>query len=224
MHRGSLRFAGLAAVVLVILAACARTVVTSPPRPAISGSEEAGLASWYGYPHHGRRTASGEVYDMRDLTAAHRTLPLGTRLMVTNADNGQVVEVRINDRGPFVQGRILDLSYGAASILGGVGSGVIPVRLRVIALPGDSPTGTRPAASSGAFSVQFGAFVSRAGADRLREAVERDGGQATVSEAVVGGETLYRVRMGPYPDRLAARAAAQRLAGRGYLTVVVADR
>ncbi len=66
---------------------------------------------------------------MRDLTAAHRTLPLGTRLMVTNVDNGQVVEVRINDRGPFVDGRILDLSYGAAHILGAVGSGVIPVRL-----------------------------------------------------------------------------------------------
>src|SRR6266511_5203751 len=159
MDRGSLRFAGLAAVALVMLGACARTVVTSPPRPAISGSEEAGLASWYGYPHHGRRTASGEVYDMRDLTAAHRTLPLGTRLMVTNADNGQVVGVRINDRGPFVQGRILDLSQGAARLLGAVGAGVIPVRLRVVALPGDGAIGAGRTSSGGAVSGQLGAFT-----------------------------------------------------------------
>src|SRR5439155_7556195 len=132
---------GLGLIALFLLAACARTVPTSPPRPPTVGSEERGLASWYGYPHHGRRTASGEVFDMRDLTAAHRTLPLGTRLMVTNVDNGQVVEVRINDRGPFVEGRILDLSHGAARLLGAVGSGVIPVRLRVVALPGDGATG-----------------------------------------------------------------------------------
>jgi rare lipoprotein A len=221
MHRGSLRFTVLVATALLMLGACARAVTTSPPRSPVLGSEERGLASWYGYPHHGRRTASGEVYDMRDFTAAHRTLPLGTRLMVTNVDNGQVVEVRINDRGPFVEGRILDLSYGAARILGAVGSGVIPVRLRVIALTGGEGP---PAVSSVGFSVQFGAFTSRARADRLRETVERDGGQATVSEAVVRGETLYRVRTGPYPDQAAARAMAHRLATRGYLTVVVPDR
>src|SRR6266545_8287567 len=139
-------------VVLLLLGACTRAIVTTPPVPARLGTEETGLASWYGAPHHGRPTASGEVYDMRDLTAAHRTLPLGTRLMVTNLDNGQVVEVRVNDRGPFVQGRILDLSYGAARLIGAIGSGVIPVRLRVIALPGDAPTGTGPVASSRAFS------------------------------------------------------------------------
>ncbi len=216
--------AALGVIALLMLAGCARTVATSPPRPPALGSEERGLASWYGYPHHGRRTASGEVYDMRDLTAAHRTLPLGTRLMVTNVDNGQVVEVRVNDRGPFVGDRILDLSYGAARILGAVGSGVIPVRLRVIALPGDGATPAGRAPSGGAFSVQLGAFTSRARADGLREAVDRDGGQATVSEAVVRGETLYRVRMGPYPDQVAAQAAARRLATRGYLTVVVPDR
>ncbi len=160
---------------------------------------------------------------MYDLTAAHRTLPLGTRLMVTNTDNGHAVEVRVNDRGPFVGGRILDLSYGAARMLGGVGSGVIPVRLRVIAFPGDGATRTTQASSRGAFSVQLGAFTSRAHAERLREAVTRDGDRATVSGIAVRGETLSRVRMGPYPDRTAARAAAQRLASQGYPTVVVAD-
>jgi len=224
VNTGYVSGAGLVAIGLLMLTGCARTVATTPPRPPALGSEERGLASWYGYPHHGRRTASGEVYDMRDLTAAHRTLPLGTRLMVTNVDNGQVVEVRINDRGPFTGGRILDLSYGAARVLGAVGSGVIPVKIRVIALPGgDGPPATASTVSSAGFSVQLGAFTSRARADRLREAVDRDGGQATVSEAVVRGETLYRVRMGPYPDQVAAQAAARRLAGQGYLTVVVPD-
>jgi rare lipoprotein A len=96
------------------------------------GREEVGLASWYGAPHHGRRTASGEVFDMNQLTAAHRTLPFGTRVLVTNRDTGQSAELRINDRGPFVEGRILDVSYAAARLLGAIGPGTIPVRIRVI--------------------------------------------------------------------------------------------
>ena len=216
-------WAALAAMGLLALTGCTRAVVTSPGRPAVIGSEEAGLASWYGRPHHGRRTASGEVYDMRDFTAAHRTLPLGTRVMVTNVDNGQVVEVRINDRGPFVQGRIIDLSYGAARILGATGAGVIPVRLRVVGASGAAPA--RSTTSSESFSVQLGAFTSRARADRLREELTRDGSPATVSEKIVGSETLYRVRIGPYPDQPQAQAVARRLAEKGYLTVVVvADR
>ena len=99
---------------LLFLTACARTVMIPPPSPPIAGAEETGAASWYGHPYHGRRTASGEVYDMNDLTAAHRSLPLGTRLMVTNLDTGQAVEVRVNDRGPLIEERILDLSYAAA--------------------------------------------------------------------------------------------------------------
>ncbi len=186
--------------------------------PARVGAEETGHASWYGNPYHGRPTASGEVYDMRDLTAAHRTLPLGTRLMVTNIDNGQVVEVRVNDRGPFVAERILDLSYGAAQIIGAIGPGVIPVRLRVIALPGAA--GSTPA-SVGGFSVQLGAFTARARAESLREALSRDGAEAIIVETVLGGETFYRVRVGSYPDRAAARAAAQRFAARGYRALVI---
>ena len=215
--------AGLAAIALVMLGACARTVVTTPSSTVTVGTEQVGLASWYGHPYHGRRTTSGEVYDMRDLTAAHRALPLGTRLVVTNLDNGRVVEVRVNDRGPFVEGRILDLSHAAAALLQGEGAGVIPVRLRVLALP-DGPAITAPGLGDGAFSVQLGAFVRRARADSLREAIERDGSPATVSEAVLGGQTFYRVRIGPYPDRVAAETGAQRLAARGYFSVVVSER
>ena len=104
------------------------------PEPSPSG-EQTGEASWYGEPHNGRTTASGETYDMHQLTAAHRTLPLGTRVLVTNLKNGRAVEVRINDRGPTVDGRIIDLSFAAAKELGAVPSGTIPVRIRVISQP-----------------------------------------------------------------------------------------
>jgi len=91
-----------------------------------------GLASWYGEFHHGRLTASGEIFDMTQLTAAHPTLPLGTRLRVTNLENGRAVQVRVNDRGPYVGGRVLDLSRRAARMLDMVERGVAPVRLDIV--------------------------------------------------------------------------------------------
>lgn len=94
-----------------------------------------GYASYYGKEFHGKKTASGEIFDMYQLTAAHRTLPLGTICRVTNLDNHKSVIVKINDRGPFVEGRILDLSYGAAKALGGLSRGVIPVRIEVLKYP-----------------------------------------------------------------------------------------
>lgn len=101
-------------------------------RPAAKSRFQVGLASWYGEYHHGRPTASGEVFDMAQLTAAHRTLPLGTRLRVTNLENGRTVRVRVNDRGPYVDGRVLDLSHGAARMLDMVERGVAPVRIEIV--------------------------------------------------------------------------------------------
>jgi rare lipoprotein A (peptidoglycan hydrolase) len=101
-------------------------------RPKLLRAVGTGYASWYGRAHQGRLTASGEVYDMRQLTAAHPTLPMGTRLRVTNLRNGRSVAVRVNDRGPTVDGRIIDLSYAAAQQLHAVGDGVVPVRLDVV--------------------------------------------------------------------------------------------
>lgn len=109
------------------------------PRPA----EATGTASWYGKAHHGQPTASGETYDMHAFTAAHRSLPLGTRLLVTNVQNDRTVEVRINDRGPFVRGRILDLSYAAARELGSLSDGAFRVKLRVL----EEPAGARARSS-----------------------------------------------------------------------------
>ena len=109
------------------------------PRPS-----ETGTASWYGKAHHGQPTASGETYDMHALTAAHRSLPLGTRVLVTNVKNDRSVEVRINDRGPFVRGRILDLSYAAAQQLGALTDGAFRVKLRVLEEPAGARAGTSP--------------------------------------------------------------------------------
>ena len=116
--------------------------VLSPARPAQArsaseatesrGRSQVGLASWYGEPHHGQPTASGEIYDMTQLTAAHRTLPLGTELRVVNLENGRVVRVRVNDRGPYIDGRILDLSREAARALDMEQRGLATVKLEVI--------------------------------------------------------------------------------------------
>ena len=105
-------------------------------QPAHIAAEESGIASWYGKRHQGRRTASGETFDLNKLTAAHPRLPLGTRLEVTNRRNGRSVEVRVNDRGPHVPGRSLDLSRAAAAALDGVTAGLIPVTMRVVGSPG----------------------------------------------------------------------------------------
>jgi len=102
-------------------------------RPTARQFDSIGVASWYGRPYHGRRTASGEVYNMYQMTAAHPTLPFGTRVLVTNLENGRSALVRINDRGPFVPGRIIDVSRKAANQLGFLGQGVTRVGVRVVA-------------------------------------------------------------------------------------------
>jgi peptidoglycan lytic transglycosylase len=119
----------------LLLAGCAtsRGLARQPKAPP--ATVQTGVASWYGEHHQGRRTASGEVFDMRRLTAAHPTLPLGTLVLVTNLRNHRSVEVRVNDRGPVVAGRIIDLSYAAARELRAVHDGTIPVRVQVLSTP-----------------------------------------------------------------------------------------
>ena len=201
----------MAVAALAMLVGCSRAVMTGPSVPPVAGREEVGMASWYGAPHHGRRTASGEVYDMHQLTAAHKTLPFGTRLLVTNRDTSQSAEVRVNDRGPFVEGRILDVSYAAARLLGAVGRGTIPVSVRILSLPARSSSGDGP------YTVQIGSFTTRARAEALRDSVNG----ATIAEGTVAGEPVYRVRVGAYPDRTQAAAAARDLTARGYHALVV---
>ena len=139
-----LRFSVAIALVAILLAGCAhkKHARRTPPPPAPAplatpkpGYTETGLASWYGRPYHGRRAANGEIYDMEKLTAAHRTLPFDTWLRVANLDNSKTVEVRITDRGPFVEGRIIDLSHAAARAIDMIGPGIARVRLEVIRTP-----------------------------------------------------------------------------------------
>lgn len=211
---------GQVGLLLLLLGACAgrQSVLPSAPRPIFVGYEEMGDASWYGPPYHGRRAASGEVYNMHQMTAAHRTLPFGTWVAVENLQNGRATEVRINDRGPFVDGRILDLSHAAARLLGGLGPGVIPVRMRVFALPG-----ARAAPSGGVFSVQVGSFILEHRALALKGELERKWMGAFVRRAEVGGQAFYRVRLGRFGSRAEAEQVARQLAAAGHAVLVTDD-
>lgn len=148
---------------LLALAGCARHSRTSrtPSAPA-PGWTELGIASWYGNPYHGRATASGEIYDMEQMTAAHRTLPFGAIIRVTNLTNNKKVEVRINDRGPFAAGRIVDLSRAAARSINLIGPGTARVRLELLSYAGT------PAVSA-TYTVQLGRFFTRREGDKARK-------------------------------------------------------
>ena len=135
IHAGTAIFTAILIASFSIVTGCARKTsahVPSPVKPARIGETETGLASWYGIPYNGRRSANGEIYDMEKRTAAHRTLPFDTWIEVTNLSNSKRVDVRITDRGPFVKGRIIDLSLAAAREIDMVGAGVVKVRIKVI--------------------------------------------------------------------------------------------
>ena len=173
----------------------------APPAPVL-GHSETGVASWYGHPYHGRPAANGEIYDMEQLVAAHRTLPFDTWVRVTNQTNGKSVEVRIIDRGPFVGGRIIDLSHAAAQTIGLIGPGVGPVRIEVIRLPQH--------ATAALFAVQVGAFRVRANAENLRaEMAARYGSARIVSRP--GSPDMWRVLVGAETSEEAASSLARRI-------------
>lgn len=205
-----MRHPALFAVVLVVLlSGCA-----SSGRHAKAGHTQRGMASWYGEPFHGRPTASGAIYDMHGLTAAHKQLPLGTVIDVVNLDNGREVRVEVNDRGPFVRGRILDLSMGAARRLGMVEKGLARVEIRVV----ERGRGRLPA---DAFTVQLGAFRQRANADKLVDELRADYPEITVR---TGEDGIHRVQIGAWPEASDAAAVRRELVRRGYAAAVVGLR
>ena len=193
--------AGFALLVLFVsgAAGCARRSarVPTPAAPARVGAIETGVASWYGVPYHGRRAASGEIYDMEKLTAAHRSLPFETWVEVTNLSNGRSVGVRINDRGPFVRGRIIDLSQAAARDIGMLGPGTARVQLRVIVPPSGTRSASPPMAVApvARYAVQAGAFADRNRAESLGAAMVEAFAEARV---IQGGGTppLWHVLVG----------------------------
>ncbi len=202
--------AGVAVLAALALAAglaggCASTARPRPaagvPPPSPGTTVEEGLASWYGEPYHGRPTASGPIYDMWEMTAAHRTLPFGTKVHVVNLDNGHEADVTINDRGPFVEGRILDLSRAAAEALDAVGPGVVRVRLEVRSLGDGMP-------DEPCWEVQVGAFARADNADRARGNLEAKGFQVRLAPA---GGGLTRVRVTGIEGKPRALATARSL-------------
>jgi rare lipoprotein A len=191
-----------------------RSGAAATPNPALSAYTEEGIASWYGIPFHGRRASNGEVYDMNKLTAAHRTLPFETVVRVTNLSNGKATVVRITDRGPFVDNRIIDLSMAAAREIDSVGAGVVPVRLEIVSARIDP--------GSGFFTVQVGAFRERGNAERLRERLTASYSPIFIQPFDSPDGLFYRVRVGKVPGEGAAQQFGEKLRNReGFKPTVV---
>ena len=237
----------LFATILLLLAACGKPaydvrVIDTPSQPHLKGTQkpyevngrryqpllaaegfvEKGLASWYGKDFHGRKTSNGETYDMYAMTAAHKTLPMNVHLRVTNLDNGRSTVVRINDRGPFVKERIIDLSYSAAKELEVVGPGTAPVRIEALGYREESKGGAAPhytpppSYEVGPYMVQVGAFTVRENALRLAEELKGRYGSSSIVEGFVAGTKFYRVRAGLYDTMLKAQEALLDFERKGY--------
>jgi len=207
------------AVCVFVTTGCSLPPLSSwHPTQAAHGGHyiEVGTASWYGPGFGGNRTSSGEIYDIVDMTAAHQTLPLGTRVVVTELANGRSVEVRINDRGPFAKGRIIDLSYAAARELALVGPGTAEVRVESID-EGDGPPGIV------IYAVQAGAFQDGIKASALRADLAGRFDDVYLTSLRIEETLYYRVRLGPYERRDDALVRARALASSGVPAMVVEE-
>ncbi len=201
---------GIVSLALVLLVSCKKQ--TSEP-PKVTG--ETGVASWYGHPFDGRLTASGEIYDMEKMTAAHRTLPFGTVLRVHNLVNQKTTEIRINDRGPFMQNRIIDLSHAAAQQIDM--PGIANVQLEIISKP--------PTRGLEQFAVQVGDFTLRTDAEHLRDEMQQRHGTATL--VFRPGDQSWRVLVGLEATAESADALAQQLnkeTGPAFVVLVDSDQ
>ncbi len=206
---------GTILILVSFLISCSRAVYARKS----SRNGEIGIASWYGEEFHGRPTSSSEIYNMNDMTAAHKTLPFGTRIMVINLENGRTAVVRINDRGPFVRGRIIDLSYAAARVLGIVGPGTARVRLEIL----DGSDDFRIRDRSSPLSVQVGAFVVQENAYSMKRGLEKIGEDVYISTVKIRNQIFYRVRI-PAKTREEADRIARRLAANGLPVIIIEEK
>jgi len=193
------------------------------PIPSAKGFSEKGIASWYGRKFHGRKTANGEIYNMYGMTAAHKTLPLGTHVNVRNLDNGKQVVVRVNDRGPFVRGRIIDLSYTAAKRIGIIGPGTARVKIEALGprlASASAYRSDRPAPSidfdRGNFSFQVGAFRNRDNAEKQKRLLSEKYRNVHISRFDSGDGVYYRVRIGKFSSLDQARRHERTLMEDGF--------
>lgn len=186
-----------------------------------AGYDEVGMASWYGNKFHGHRTSSGEEYDMYAMTAAHTSLPLPTYVRVTNLENGRSVVVRVNDRGPFLHDRLIDLSYAAAHRLGYVDSGTARVRVQAVTGQSANSSGQGAADSNpgdignGPVRIQVGAFRDPANARSLKDRLERRGIAPLMIQSDRGRRGVHRVQVGPLEGEIRIREMLKRLADAG---------
>jgi rare lipoprotein A len=187
------------------------------PEPSVGGLSQTGIASWYGPGFHGKATASGEIYNQNDFTAAHQTLPLGSRVMVTNLENGRSAEVLINDRGPFAKGRIIDLSYSVAQSLDMVGPGTALVRVDVL----DSPTRINAIRSALDYTLQLGSFTQLENARQLRDRVAKSFRDVMIAPLQSKDTTYYRVHLGTFPNRIDAEERARQVTEAGYPVIII---
>jgi rare lipoprotein A len=200
------------------------------PLPDAEGFRERGTASWYGRKFHGRKTSSGEIYDMYGVSAAHKTLPFDTVVRVRNLRNGRWLDVRINDRGPFVANRIIDLSYGAATRLGVVGPGTAPVEIvaraapaRKVPAPGGGEQLVAVDLTSGNFTFQVGAFQDRRNAERLAAKLKQVHENVHLASFDRGDGLFHRVRVGRATTLKEAEAYEQKLIRQGFDVFIIAE-
>jgi rare lipoprotein A len=196
---------------VLLLGGCSRVAVAPTP-----GKPQTGMASWYGPGFHGQRTSSGQIYDQHALTAAHQTLPLGTRVRVTNLDTGKSVDVDVTDRGPFAKGRVIDLSYEAARTVGMIGPGTARVKIDVVARPANGATHV-------AYCVQIGAFSEEEKARTLRARLAPRYDDVYIVPVATPPDRMYRVRVGPYVERGHAETRAGELSQLGLHAVVTEE-
>lgn len=193
------------------------------PIESAYGFEERGIASWYGKDFHGKKTSNGETYNMHAMTAAHKTLPMNTYVKVTRLDNGRETIVRVNDRGPFVSGRIIDLSYSAAKEVGIDTKGTAKVKIVALGSKKGDKLVKRDY-NKGNFNIQVGAFTVKANAERLKNSLGGRYGSAYLTTFSKKGQLFYRVRIGNIKSLNNAGNILQKLAGEGLgAAFVVAD-
>lgn len=187
------------------------SVSSSGTGSVISSGSVDGIASWYGPDFHGKETANGEIYDMNELTAAHRSLPFNTRVRVTNQINNRSVDVRINDRGPYIKDRVIDLSRAAAERIDMIGIGTVPVTVEVIG-EGDLPVTRENLSSKEIFTVQLGSFSLKSDADAHASKIRG----SRVVDVQLDGKTFFRVYYRTYKSRSMAEEALRRLERSGF--------
>jgi rare lipoprotein A len=203
---------------LIVMFGCAvppaKVRVTPAPEGRLS---QVGIASWYGPGFHGKATTSGAIYNQYEFTGAHQTLPLGTRVMVTNLETGSATEVTINDRGPFAKNRIIDLSYSAAEAINMIGPGTALVRVDII----DSPRPLQAIRGSLDYTLQLGSFSQLENAHQLRDRVANSFTDVSIALLQSKDTTYYRVHLGSFTNRADAEARARQVAQAGYSVIVM---